>query len=163
MLKKIVIVLGTFSLLISGCGKQSTHNAQNDSLAVSSSDSILQETEAEVLEALPPVEKDIRESQSYTYKEGQRLYQHYCSVCHGITGDGMGRYFGYAVEPKPANFTDSTFMAGTSDEALFKSIHDGPQSIGKSNLCPPWGKTFHDEEIDFLVQYVKTFPNQKEN
>ncbi len=91
----------------------------------------------------------------YAMKEGKRLYNHYCGVCHGESGDGAGQYYG--LTPAPANFTDKTFMKSLSDETLYKAINEGSVSVGKSNMCPPWGNSFNPEEIEFIVGYIKTF------
>jgi hypothetical protein len=48
-------------------------------------------------------------------------------------------------------------MKTLSDETLTKSITEGTASVGKSNMCPPWGKTFESDEIECLVAYVKSF------
>ncbi|NTU58689.1 MAG: cytochrome c [Chlorobiaceae bacterium] len=93
----------------------------------------------------------------FDVKEGKRLFSHYCSVCHGETGDGTGQYYGSSLQPSPANFTDKAFMKNMTDESLTKSITGGSASVGKSNMCPPWGKTFESDEIECLVAYVKTF------
>jgi mono/diheme cytochrome c family protein len=149
MLKKMIISIGLYSLMIMGCGEKASHSGASDSLSVS--DSPTQQAAP-----TPVVDKDERQNQSYTYKEGKRLFSHYCAVCHGQSGDGTGRYYGYGLEPKPANFTDSSFFMTLTDDSMYQSIHDGPKSIGKSNLCPPWGNTLHDEEIHFLIDYIKT-------
>lgn len=92
----------------------------------------------------------------YSSKEGKRLYMHYCAICHGEKGDGAGRYYGFGLEPKPANFTLKEFFEERDDARLYKAISEGSVSVGKSNLCPPWGRTLHKEEMEFLVDYIRT-------
>jgi len=98
----------------------------------------------------------------FSIREGRRLFMHYCSPCHGENGDGFGQYLAYGLEPKPPDFTLPDFLEIRSDESLFLNISEGSYSLGKSNLCPPWGKTFRKEEIIFIADYVK-YLNEKAN
>lgn len=143
---KSMVFLAAFSgLLLAGCGKQQGKagkaGSKNEPSANAASDS-----SAIAADKLP-----------FNLKEGKRLYTQYCGVCHGDAGDGTGQYYGFSLTPSPANFTDKAFMRSLSDDTVYKVISEGSVSVGKSNMCPPWGKTFHSEEIDCLVAYVRTF------
>ncbi len=107
-------------------------------------------------------ENNISKKDDFSTREGERLFLHYCSPCHGENGDGFGKYFGYGLEPQPPDFTTKEFIENRNDETLFLSISDGSAALGKSNLCPPWGNTFHQEEIEFLIDYIKIL-NKNEN
>lgn len=100
-------------------------------------------------------EKDQVQKEDFSIRDSRRLYVHYCSPCHGVSGDGFGQYLAYGLEPSPPDFTAPGFFEERSDKILFLTISEGTVSIGKSNLCPPWGRTFRKEEISFLVGYVK--------
>ena len=100
-------------------------------------------------------ETDQVQKESFSVRDGRSLYNHYCAPCHGESGDGFGQYLAYGLEPSPPDFTTPGFFEERSDKILFLTISEGTVSIGKSNLCPPWGKTFRKEEISFLVGYVK--------
>ena len=93
--------------------------------------------------------------ENFSVREGRRLFVHYCSPCHGESGDGFGQYFAYGLEPKPTDFTSPDFLIERSDKTLFLTISEGSISLGKSNLCPPWGKTIRKEEIIIIADYVK--------
>jgi mono/diheme cytochrome c family protein len=144
LFKNLAFVAAFSGLLLAGCGKQQGKSGKagtkEHSAAVSGADS------SAAAENLP-----------FTTKEGKRLYTHYCAVCHGDAGDGSGQYYGFSLTPSPANFTDKAFMKTLSDESIYKVISDGSASVGKSNMCPPWGKSFNREEIEVLVSYVRTF------
>lgn len=95
------------------------------------------------------------EQENFSVREGRRLFIHYCSPCHGESGDGFGKYLAYGMEPKPPDFTLPDFLENRPDELLYLTVSEGSTGLGKSNLCPPWGKTFRKEEINLIVDYVK--------
>ncbi len=138
-IRKIALLAALSMLVIAGCGKKQGKagkaGQKNPDVAVDSA--------AVAGQKIP-----------YALKEGKRLFSHYCAVCHGETGDGSGQYYG--LTPTPANFTDKAFMKTLPDDKLFKAINEGSASVGKSNMCPPWGKSFHSEETEFIVAYIKT-------
>ncbi|MCF6149734.1 MAG: hypothetical protein E3K37_13855 [Candidatus Kuenenia sp.] len=82
-------------------------------------------------------------------------FEYYCSPCHGKDGDGRGTFYTIDLNPKPRDFTDAKYMATRSESDLTQSITGGTASIGKSNLCPPWGNVFTEERIKELVAYIK--------
>jgi mono/diheme cytochrome c family protein len=127
-------------MTLGGCGKKQARPAKGKPAAADSAAVAARE------ENLP-----------FELKEGKRLFNHYCYVCHGEAGDGSGQYYGFSLTPQPANFTDKAFMKSLTDETLFKVISEGSASVGKSNMCPPWGRTLDKEEIDCLVDYVRRF------
>ncbi|MEE8479334.1 MAG: cytochrome c [Candidatus Neomarinimicrobiota bacterium] len=100
---------------------------------------------------------NIIEKDDFATREGKRLFLHYCSPCHGENGDGFGKYFGYGLEPQPPDFTTKEFIENRNDEQLILAISGGSIAVGKSNLCPPWGNTFHIEEINIIINYIKNF------
>ena len=82
-------------------------------------------------------------------------YRVYCVQCHGSQGDGKG-INARDMSVVPRDHTDAKAMSGRSDDTLFKVIKEGGSSISKSVLMPPWSGTFDDEEIQDLVQYLRT-------
>lgn len=125
-------------LIVTGCGKQQGKQEKASKKTAAAVDSAAAE-----------------QKQPYAFREGRRLYNHYCGVCHGEAGDGSGQYYG--LTPTPANFTDKAFMKSLPDEKLFKAINEGSAAVGKSNMCPPWGRSFNPEEIEFIVAYIRSF------
>ena len=107
-------------------------------------------------------ENNFSKKDNFSTREGERLFLHYCSPCHGENGDGFGKFFGYGLEPQPPDFTTEKFIENRNDELLILAISEGSTAVGKSNLCPPWGNTFHQEEIEFLIDYIKIL-NKNEN
>jgi mono/diheme cytochrome c family protein len=91
---------------------------------------------------------------SFSVREGDRLFSHYCAPCHGEPGDGFGRYYAFGLDPQPADFTAADFLAVRKDSLLSLAITESSAALGKSNLCPPWGNTLSSEEIEQLVSHI---------
>jgi len=81
-------------------------------------------------------------------------YKTYCVQCHGMEGNGKGINI-RDMSVIPRDHTDVKSMSARSDDELFKVIKEGGMSVNKSNLMPPWGATFTDEEIKDLVQHLR--------
>ncbi len=89
-------------------------------------------------------------------------FNHFCAPCHGETGNGEGQFAAASLSPKPANLSDAGFMASINDAHISSVITGGSASVGKSNLCPPWGMTFEKRWISELASYVRTLSAPKE-
>ncbi|NTV46280.1 MAG: cytochrome c [Chlorobiales bacterium] len=162
-IRNIVFLAAFLGLVALGCGKDRGQGGAADSTAANK-DSVASanaSASASADSAIMALAASKPEKIPFSLKEGKRLFSHYCAVCHGESGDGTGQYYGFTLQPSPANFTDSNFVKTRTDEVLFKSISDGPVSLGKSTMCPPWGKTLHREEIEFIISYIKTFSKVK--
>lgn len=85
---------------------------------------------------------------------GEKIYKHYCFVCHGINGDGKG-FNAENLDPKPANHTNAEEMSKRTDEKLFDTVYGGGISVGKSTYMPPWGGTFTETQIESLIMYLR--------
>jgi len=92
--------------------------------------------------------------------KGKVIFDRFCAVCHGKSGDGNG-FNAFNLESsfqvKPFNFTDSTAMAKITRNEIEKAIIGGGPAVGKSQYMPPWGKTLRPDEIQALIQYIYTF------
>jgi mono/diheme cytochrome c family protein len=80
---------------------------------------------------------------------GQALYAEKCALCHGPNGKGDGPGAA-ALDPKPRNHTDGTYMNAQSNESLLSVIKDGKGQM------PAWGATMSDEEMHAVLAYVRT-------
>jgi mono/diheme cytochrome c family protein len=85
----------------------------------------------------------------------KQMFEHFCGPCHGITGMGDGKNFASILEPGPVDLTDTDYMSTLSDDHIVRVISGGTASVEKSNLCPPWGKTFSENRIKRLAVYVR--------
>ena len=92
---------------------------------------------------------------NYDQREGKRLFEHYCSVCHGVGGAGDG-FNSYNLDPKPNSFRDSVYMSNLSDPNLQQIITLGGQSMNKSTLMPAYSHTLTEIQIERLVKFIRT-------
>jgi cytochrome c553 len=83
-------------------------------------------------------------------------FEHFCAACHGERGKGDGRYYPSDLDPRPRDFTDAEFMQSRTDEQLFTAINEGSAAVGRSNRCPPWGRTIGREKIKGIIAYLRS-------
>jgi caa(3)-type oxidase subunit IV len=86
----------------------------------------------------------------------QGMYNIVCATCHGTAGDGTGPA-GTALDPQPANFTDSEFWASRDMDRIVTVISDGAAAVGGSSLMVGWSASFSAEQIQQLADYVASF------
>jgi len=84
----------------------------------------------------------------------KQVYDRYCSVCHGLEGKGDG-FNAYNLDPKPRNFTDSSFVARVDSGLIVETITKGGGAIGLSPVMPPWGRTLSESDIAAVALYVR--------
>jgi len=87
--------------------------------------------------------------------EGKHVYNHYCAVCHGLTGKGNG-VNADNLDPHPANLTSSE-VQGLSDGEIYEVIEKGGAAVELSVAMPPWGRTLSGEQIRDVIAYIRTF------
>lgn len=85
--------------------------------------------------------------------KGRHIFSKYCSVCHGLEGKGDG-FNAFNLNPKPRDFTDSTFIANLDTSLLIETITNGGKSVGLSAKMPPWGKTLSDNDIKNVADFI---------
>lgn len=87
-----------------------------------------------------------------TQTDGKRLFAHYCATCHGEAGTGDGQN-AYNLEPKPPDFQQSLSQHAASYHR--EVIEGGTAAVGRSALCPPWGRNLSATQIDALLAYLE--------
>ena len=105
--------------------------------------------------------KDIWSLYNYDEREGKRIFEHYCSVCHGANGEGDG-FNSYNLNPKPHSFADSSYMSRLSESYLEQVISFGGQSMNKSVLMPAYGNTLSEVETDRVISFIRTLAEKDE-
>lgn len=113
-------------------------------------------------DSLPVSEENIWTKYNYDEREGKKLFEHYCSVCHGIGGAGDG-FNSYNLDPKPKSLRDNVYMSNLSDSNLQQVISLGGASMNKSALMPAYSHTLSGIEIERIVKYIRTFTDKKSN
>lgn len=93
---------------------------------------------------------------SYEQRQGKQLYDKFCAVCHGDQGGGDG-FNAFNLDPRPRSLADSSYMAALSDPALAQVIALGGRGVNRSVLMPAYQYTFKQNQIAYLVDYVRTF------
>lgn len=88
-----------------------------------------------------------------TQTEGRRLFGQYCVTCHGERGQGDGQN-AYNLDPKPPDFLRS--LRSRAPSYWRQIIAGGSATVGRSPLCPPWGRALSEREIDALIAYLET-------
>jgi len=82
-------------------------------------------------------------------KIGMQLYQTYCSVCHGVEGDGDG-IMTNLMGIMPMDHTNPNETNRLSNKELVNSIQDG-----KGRFMPAWRDILNKSDIEALVSYVR--------
>lgn len=93
---------------------------------------------------------------SYEERQGSVLYSKYCAVCHGKEGKGDG-FNAFNLDPRPRDFSDSSYMAALSDDQILQTIRGGGRSVNKSPLMPSYGWTIDAGQIRYIAAYLRTF------
>ncbi len=88
---------------------------------------------------------------------GKELYQQYCVICHGESGDGNG-FNAYNLKSnfgvQPFDFTDSSAVAQLLFDEIEKAVAFGGPAVGKSPYMPPWGETLNAYDLACLDNFV---------
>lgn len=88
-------------------------------------------------------------------QRGQVLYEYYCVLCHGQTGEADG-FNSFSLNTQPARHADATVMATLSDTQIQLIIRDGGPALERSPEMPPWGGVLTNKEISDLTDYIRT-------
>lgn len=87
---------------------------------------------------------------------GRGIYTQNCAACHGLDGRGNGPN-SIALEKKPANFTRD-FFKQYPDEFWFYRVREGVPGT----RMPRFGMVLSEEQMWYLVAYLKTLPKDHE-
>ncbi len=84
-------------------------------------------------------------------EEGRFIFQKYCTVCHGQTGEGNGP-LAASKNPRPADLTKS----GLTDLEKVSIIKYGGASVGRSPEMPAWGEELREIDIENVILFVNS-------
>lgn len=103
---------------------------------------------------------DSKISVNFSIRDGKRLFQHYCTPCHGENAGGQGRYFPTMIDPQPPDLSNPDYFEETDENVIFSAIKFGSNVLGKSVYNPAYRKTLSDEEIINIIEFLK-FSSQR--
>jgi len=90
-------------------------------------------------------------------KRGGRIYQQYCTPCHGQEGNGRGpRARNEALQPPPRDHTNGFYMNMQTDVRFFKVIKLGGKVNNLSHIMPQWQHILSDKEIFNIIAFIRT-------
>jgi mono/diheme cytochrome c family protein len=82
---------------------------------------------------------------------GAQLFQTYCTLCHGESGQGDGR-MAATLTPRPANLTVSGRDASYKEQIITR----GGAALGRSASMPSWASVLDHQQISAVVAYLDT-------
>ena len=86
---------------------------------------------------------------------GKVKYDMMCAGCHGAAGMGDGPA-GAAMNPKPRDLTDKTWLATRKDDELRTVINKGGTALGLSPMMPGMGAGMTPAEVDGIIAYIRS-------
>jgi mono/diheme cytochrome c family protein len=93
-------------------------------------------------------EGDLTARQSH----GKRVFGQRCATCHGPAGRGDGQN-AYNLRPAPPDFQESLGALSRAERRAV--IEGGTAALGRSALCPPWGRSLGGDEVQALLAYME--------
>ncbi|RME21894.1 MAG: cytochrome c [Deltaproteobacteria bacterium] len=84
------------------------------------------------------------------------LYVLHCASCHGMRGRGDG-WQAPSLQVQPPDFSRPDFWTRVRYDDLKRAIREGGASVGLSAEMPAFGGELTDEQIDRIVEYLRTF------
>lgn len=98
------------------------------------------------------VSKNVDTNNSAIANSGRGIFMQNCSVCHGVTGRGNGPVSSSMIK-KPANLT-RTYYKGFTDALYYWRLKEGVAGT----RMPRWGRTLSEQQLAYLVAFIKTLP-----
>ncbi len=79
-----------------------------------------------------------------------RLYQDYCSVCHGERGDGAS-HARLGLKPPPRDFSAAGVRTELTRERMVAAVRDGVPGTAMA----AWGSRLSQDQVEAIVDYVR--------
>lgn len=83
-------------------------------------------------------------------QDGQKIYQEFCSVCHGDYGDGQSRAR-QGLNPPPKDFTEPDNAATLTHELMLATVREGKPNTAMTG----WSNRLSESEMVAVVDFVK--------
>ncbi len=136
VLAAVIVFASLGNALLAGCGG----NKAAESTATPPT-----ETPATTTETTPPAGTDA----ATAGVDGAKIYTDKCALCHGPSGHGDGPGAA-ALNPKPRNHTDGSYMNTRTNDQLLEVIRNGKGAM------PPWGAVLSEAEVQAVLKHVRT-------
>jgi len=101
----------------------------------------------------PTIHSPVRPAQPDT--TGRGLYEATCANCHGVDGAGLPPER-LGLEVAPADFTDCNFASREPDADWIAVAHQGGPVRGFSDAMPAFGDALTMDELQAVMDYVRT-------
>lgn len=98
------------------------------------------------------ISKNVDTGNSAVQNSGRGIFMQNCAVCHGVTGRGNGPISSSMIK-KPANFT-RPFYGAYKDSLWYWRVKEGVAGT----RMPRWGRTLSEQQMAYLVAFLKTLP-----
>jgi len=82
---------------------------------------------------------------------GKAIFLQYCTLCHGVRGDGKGRA-SKVHNPPPANLT----ISDKNDDYKRLIITYGGGYMGRNPAMPVWGTELSEQAINDVIKYTNS-------
>jgi mono/diheme cytochrome c family protein len=137
------LLVAVIIFVLAGCGEK-----QSSSTDDSPGSSKLENSKA------PSSAQQVQVVHPQVTEETRKIYQYYCSQCHGNEGKGDGVNAKLLTVP-PRNHTKADYLESRTDQQLFDAIKLGGLVVGRAPCMPAWGHTFDEKVIRSLVGYIR--------
>lgn len=94
--------------------------------------------------------KSTKQNNAASVAAGKKVYEKYCTLCHGEKGDGKGAS-ARTLTISPASFTGKARMKNQSDGALAWKILYGRGPM------PSWAPVLQEDDIWNVINYIREF------
>ena len=82
--------------------------------------------------------------------EGKKVYEEFCSICHGMDGKGKG-VLAKVYDMTPADHTNAEQMNSLDNATLKAYIKSG----GDDTLMPGWEDVLSDKQLNDVISYIR--------
>lgn len=111
----------------------------------------------------PPAKDALQEAfrdDALTAREarGHRVFLQRCATCHGPQGRGDGQN-AYNLQPPPPDFQESLPKLSPADRR--KVVEGGTAALGRSPLCPAWGRSLGPDDADAVLAWLEVASRPK--
>ncbi len=104
---------------------------------------------------------ELMEEKSFIDYDPSQLFEYYCGVCHGPTGNADG-FNTFNLDPKPLSFQDTLFINNNDSISILGVISDGGDGEKISKMMPPYRRTLTKKERERLTGFILSLSHNGE-